>query len=196
MGVSDIATDRRRADAERNVETILETAVSVLGQRPEASIAEIAAAAGVTRQTVYAHYSSRRELILAVVNRAIERLSGALDALELESGPPADALLRVVDAGWLELERHLRLRSLPDAPSPSDLDAGHNPITARLERLIRRGQRDGTFHRDVSAAWLASAMIGLFHVAADQVSAGQLTRAQAVKTLRATIPRLVSVSQK
>ena len=49
-----------RADAERSIAAILDAAVQVLADRPEAGMGEIAKAAGVARQTVYAHFTRAR----------------------------------------------------------------------------------------------------------------------------------------
>ena len=70
--VSEIRERRQRADARRSVTAILEAAVALLGRRPEASMDEIAAAAGVSRQTIYAHYRSRDALLLARLLRMDE----------------------------------------------------------------------------------------------------------------------------
>ncbi len=61
-----LALDGRREDARRSIELIMDAARSILGKRPDASMEELAVAAGVTRQTVYAHFSSRDALIAAV----------------------------------------------------------------------------------------------------------------------------------
>ena len=85
---------RRRADAQRSIDAIVSGARTLLNERPDASMEEIAAAADVTRQTVYAHFPSRDVLIAAVVNA--ERAEGlaALDAARLDRLPPVDALRR------------------------------------------------------------------------------------------------------
>jgi AcrR family transcriptional regulator len=184
------AAERRRADAAHNIEAILDAALELLSEHPEATMAEIAAAAGVARQTVYAHYSSRGELVNAVINRAIEETAAALDAAKLNQGPPEEALPRLIDAGWERLVRHSRLRGNPDAPNSEELYMQHGPIVERLARLIRRGQRSGAFDRQLSPTWLLAATLGLLHAAADEVAAGRLTGDQAATALKQSIPRL------
>ena len=77
---------RRRADADRSAAAVLDAAVEVLGQHPDASVDHVAAAAGLARQTVYAHYPSRRALLAAVVDRITADAVAALDAADLDSG--------------------------------------------------------------------------------------------------------------
>ncbi|WP_328346627.1 TetR/AcrR family transcriptional regulator [Streptomyces violaceus] len=64
----------------------------------------IAAAAGVTRQTVYAHFSSRDALLVAAVDRITEDAVAAMDAAALDEGPARAALLRSLDASWRSFE--------------------------------------------------------------------------------------------
>jgi serine phosphatase RsbU (regulator of sigma subunit) len=58
-----LGTDSRRADALRNDERILEAAKRLLEQSPAASLSDIAAAAGVSRSTLYRRFADRRQLI-------------------------------------------------------------------------------------------------------------------------------------
>ncbi|HEY5985230.1 MAG TPA: helix-turn-helix domain-containing protein, partial [Streptosporangiaceae bacterium] len=58
---------RQRSDARQSVAAVLDAAIRTLGERPGASMDEIARAAGVSRQTVYAHFPSRDTLIDAVI---------------------------------------------------------------------------------------------------------------------------------
>jgi AcrR family transcriptional regulator len=53
------AADHRRATAERNVAAILDATAALLSQQGTASIAAVAAQAGVSRVTVYAHFPER-----------------------------------------------------------------------------------------------------------------------------------------
>jgi AcrR family transcriptional regulator len=145
---------------------------------------EIATTAGVTRQTVYAHFPSRDALIAALIDALIDaaaaEYSALLDAAGLDTAPPADALAQFLDAGWRFLRRYPLLLN-PTAtriPRPKSNDP-HDVVPPRLERLIRRGQRTGDFDRSLPAAWLAVAIIGLQHTAAAEVADGRLTAREA-----------------
>jgi serine phosphatase RsbU (regulator of sigma subunit) len=61
--------DLRRADALRNRERILDAAERMLEQSPSATLADIAAAAGVSRSTLHRRFSSRADLLDALSDR-------------------------------------------------------------------------------------------------------------------------------
>lgn len=192
----DGAARRRRADAERNIEKIVEAAIVVLGDRPDASIGDIARAADVTRPTVYAHFSSRVALLSAAIDRVSADAVAAMDAADLDHGPPAAALQRFLAVGWRTLERYpllLRTVTLPDVPEFGG--DRHEPVRERLERLIKRGQRSGDFDPHTSPAWLAAVTIGLGHTAGEQVATGQLTAEEAAANLSNTLLRACGVDR-
>lgn len=190
--VSEITARARRVDAEQNVAAILDASVLVLGDRPNASIGEIAAAAGVARQTVYAHFRSRQVLLEAVAERALSETVAAIDGAEPKRGPPDEALERLVRVWWELVSRYARvLEALgPAVASAGDMRAFHAPILDRLRRLIRRGQRQGDFDRQLDADWLALSFLALMHTAADEVAANRRSAAAAEAALLRSIPRL------
>jgi len=181
---------RRRADADRSRAAILVAATRLLSERPEAGVEAIAEAAGVTRQTVYAHFASRDMLVAAVVDRLTEETMAAVDAADLDSGPAADALLRMIDISWQIFERYPLL--LHPAASAGDEDR-HGPVNDRLDRLIRRGQEAGEFDRTLPVAWLVAATMTLGHAAGAEVGAGRLTAAEATAALRPSLLRVFGV---
>jgi len=78
---------RRRADAESNYVRIVAAAGELLQLDPDTSVDEIAAAAAVSRATVYRHFRSRLELIAA----ARQHIREATDANETDSlRPPGE----------------------------------------------------------------------------------------------------------
>jgi len=75
-------TDLRRADAMRNRERILDAAERLLERSPSATLADIAAAAGVARSTLHRRFASREDLLAALHDRpqdtALDRPTGVL----------------------------------------------------------------------------------------------------------------------
>ena len=112
---------------------------------------DIARSAGVSRQTVYAHFPSREALLDAVVERAAAEVMAAFDEAGLDEAPPAIALTRLLDAGWQASARYPFLWHLPAADADQDRDR-HAPVVERLLDIIRRGQESGDFDRSMPPA--------------------------------------------
>jgi len=90
--------DRRlRADAQRNIDRLLQTALAVFATSGvDAPVREIAEKAGVGVGTVYRHFPRRSDLIAAVFRREIDACADAATILaaEYESGDALDRWLR------------------------------------------------------------------------------------------------------
>jgi AcrR family transcriptional regulator len=152
---------------------------------------EIARAAGTSRQTIYTHFPSREVLLSALIDRATERVVAALDAAKLDSVSASEGLVRLLEIGWQTFESQPFLLNLPGPrQTPTQDRVLHEPVLAHLERLIRRGQRDGDFDRDVPVSWMLAATIALGHATGEEVRAGRMTAEQAEAALREGLPRL------
>jgi AcrR family transcriptional regulator len=181
------AARRRRADAERSVERILDAAVDALADDPEASMAEIARRAGVVRATVYVHFPTREALIDAVTERAMSEVIRVIEAAEPQRGEPADALRRVVTETWRTLGRYHALIELNTQLPQPELHQRHRSVLATLEPLIERGQRAGSFRPDVPAAWHLSMLMALVHAASAELRAGRLAEGQVEAAMLASV---------
>jgi AcrR family transcriptional regulator len=181
---------RRRADAERSSEAVLAAAIDLLARRPQARMEEIAAAAGVARQTVYAHYSSRDRLLAAVVAHLTAEVAAAFDDLDLQSGSAADALGRWVDAAWQVVARYPVLLTDAVADLPGDEDERHRPISERLTEILERGRSAGELDDGPPVGWLVSAIIGLGHTAGQEAAAGRMSLSAAGAAYRRGVLRL------
>lgn len=154
---------------------------------------DIAEAAGVTRQTVYAHYASREVLLAAVADRATEDALAAIDAAELDRGPAPEALLRFLDSSWRTFERFPVIGLQGRAATPQDDAERHGPVLDRLLRLVRRGQDAGDFDRRLSPAWLLAATVALGHAAGEEAGSGRMTGQEAHASLSRSVLRLYGV---
>ncbi len=180
--------DHRRAAAERSIEAILDAAEELLAGGSDASTSAVAAAAGVSRVTLYSHFPTRPALLEAVAHRVVGRGAEAIAAAEPASGEPAEALSRLIEAAWGKLDRNLQLFAVSRAELGTDaLRRAHEQIDAPILALIKRGRRAGAFRKDVPPSWLLATYYALMHAAAEEVNAGRLAGADAVPALKRTI---------
>lgn len=179
---------RRRSDDRQSV--VLDAAIRTLAERPDASMDEIARAAGVSRQTVYAHFPSREVLIDTVTEQASAEFSALFDSLELDHVPPAQALTRLLEVGWQVAGRYPFLWWQPAVSSAKD-EERHGPIIERMVDIVRRGQASGDFDASVPAQWLMSAILALGRVTEDEVKAGRMTIDQATTAIQQGVLRLL-----
>ncbi|WP_232498511.1 TetR/AcrR family transcriptional regulator [Agromyces humatus] len=88
----------RRVDASRNERILLEAAAGVFAERGvNAPVRLIAVAAGVGMGTIYRHFPTRADLVIAVYRHQVESCAAAGRVLLAESSSPAAALHAWVD---------------------------------------------------------------------------------------------------
>jgi TetR/AcrR family transcriptional regulator, mexCD-oprJ operon repressor len=178
---------RRRADAERSVQAILEAALEALASDPDASMAEIARRAGVVRATIYAHFPTRESLLDAVMEHAVAEVAQATREAEPERGEPEEALERVLLATWQQLSQfHGVLAININRLSTKELHRRHLPITTQLAPLIERGQAEGVFRRDVPVEWHLAVVRAIVHTASSELQAGRISQAEVERTMLTT----------
>ena len=180
--------DRRRATAERNVQAILDAAEALLHEGQAASIAAVASRAGVSRVTVYAHFSTREAVLEAVVERAVARAAELFDAATSGAVSAVEALEGAITASWAELSRHAAIAEAAAAQlSPDALRKTHEAAHTYARKLIEGGVARGEFRADVPVDWLVSVYHALLHAAGDDVRAGRLDDAAALHALMTTM---------
>lgn len=88
----------KRADAIRNQEALLRAAAAVFAESGVAApVREVAARAGVGVATIYRHFPTRADLVVAVFRHQVEECVEAVPGLLADGPTPYDALVRWVD---------------------------------------------------------------------------------------------------
>jgi AcrR family transcriptional regulator len=184
---------RRRSDADRSVQAILEAALEALASDPEASMAEIARRAGVVRATIYAHFPTRESLLDAVMEHAVAQVARATQAAEPTRGEPEEALARVLRSTWRQLSQFHALLAINTARlSAKELHRRHLPVMTLFVPLIERGQKDGVFRRDVPVSWHLAVIRAIVHTASAELQSGRISEADVEQAMLDTVLAAIS----
>ncbi|MGW3145742.1 MULTISPECIES: TetR/AcrR family transcriptional regulator [Streptomyces] len=143
-----------RADANRR--RILDVALAELLRDPDASMDQIARAAGVVRRTVYGHFPSREALISTLVDGAVEALAAAHTAGREGVDDPAEAVARSVLAVWEIADRYRLLVALAQRTvTVQGIRERLTPVREACAEVLRQGLERGTFSSPLPAPALA-----------------------------------------
>ncbi len=160
------ATRRRRADAQRNLDALLDAAKAVFATAGvDAPAKEITDRAGVGVGTLYRHFPQRSDLVLAVLKHEIDACADAGAELSA-AGPPAAAL-----AKWIQRYTELVATKAGLASALQSADAAHQALREHfylrmspvLERLLDAARTAGEIRTDVPAADVLHAVALLCH---------------------------------
>jgi AcrR family transcriptional regulator len=151
-----------RADARRNREAVLSAAAEAFAAYGvEASLEDIARAAGVGVGTLYRHFPTREALVFGVYAREVELLASSAEQLARDL-PPAHALRERMRrfVHYAATKRGLigMLRTMMD----SDLfHQTRAQIAAAAEQLLKRAAAAGQIRDDITAEDLTRSMGGI-----------------------------------
>lgn len=157
-----------RADAQRNLEQVLEAAAQLFAERGcDISVDEIAQQAGVGHATVFRRFPTKDALIGAVVSKQIRELAAFVEQALGE--PDAGEAFRAFV--WHAAEVHARDRALyeglPRCLELPDVAEAKRELNELVGQLVRRAQEAGALRRDVAAddvsTLIGSAIRGALH---------------------------------
>jgi AcrR family transcriptional regulator len=157
-----------RSDAQRNRERILEVARRAFSRSgANASLDDIARKAGVGPGTLYRHFPTREELLVAVYRSEMEKLAAA-EKKFAEDLPPIEAL-----RAWLLLFVDYIAKKQLIAPALNALlgdpkkvfEASYARIWDAIRALVKRAIENGDIRKDLDPIDLLRALIGVASVA-------------------------------
>ncbi|GGU44340.1 TetR/AcrR family transcriptional regulator [Streptomyces lavendofoliae] len=175
-----------RADANRR--RIEQVALTELLRDPDASMDQIARAAGVVRRTVYGHFPSREALIAALVDSAVESVAQAHASGREGVEDPAEALARATLAVWEIADRYRLLVALAQRSITMEgIRERLTPVREACAAVLRRGLEEGVFASPLSAAALAYVHEQVLFGLMEAVNAGALAADRAGRSAAQTM---------
>ncbi|WP_328718616.1 TetR/AcrR family transcriptional regulator [Streptomyces sp. NBC_00247] len=169
---------RRRADAQRNYDLLVAAARDIFHDHGvDAPLDDIARRAGVGNATMYRHFPTRRELIIAVYSEEVAELCARSQSL-LAEDPPGDALF-----AWLQdfiahvaAKRELALSITDDRTGQRSalFDRWHQSMHTAASALLTRAQSAGAVRADLNASELLALANGIALTTTDATQAERL----------------------
>lgn len=171
-----------RADAQRNLESILQAALAVFEDSGvDAPVRQIAEKAGVGIATLYRHFPERSDLIKAVVRQEVDACAEAASLIASENEPGealASWMQRLVDL--IKTKRGLAAALHSGSPTYQSLpDYFLTRLTPALKNLLDAAKTAGAIRADVEASELLLAAARL----ATPASEGDVAQARRMVAL-------------
>lgn len=175
-----------RADVNRR--RILDVALAELLRDSDASMDQIARAAGVVRRTVYGHFPSREALISTLIDDAVHALAEAHAAGRAGVEEPAEALARSVLAIWHIADRYRLLVALAQRTvTTQGIRERLTPVRESCAELLRRGLDQGAFSSPLPAPALAYVHEQILFALMEAVNDGLLAPREAGRSAAVTV---------
>lgn len=169
----------RRADATRNAERLLSAARALFAERgPEAALDDVARRAGVGNATLYRHFPSRGDLLVAVYADEVAALAERGDRL-IRKASAVEALFDWLDSFVVHVatKRALALAITESPERRSELFEGwHASMRSTAERLLDRARAAGAVRPDLNVDDLLALTSAAAIASSGEAHARQLLR--------------------
>jgi AcrR family transcriptional regulator len=146
---------------------ILDVALDVLGENPDAGMGDIAAAAGVVRRTVYGHFPSRLDLIRTLTERAVAEMTAVLTEVNAADAEADATWVAFIARLWPVAHRYRVLLALRRGEYGAAIHGLLGPVDELLADLVKRGQDSEVFARHLPADILSQVAYGVVFAVAD-----------------------------
>lgn len=177
-----------RKDARRNREAVIEAALAILPDDPNASMATIAERSGLGRTTVYRHFPTRNDLVVALFARVIDEAHQVTSAV-IDEGRPTAETLRALGPAIIATSDRFRflhdVRGLGEEIIAASTTDPNRPV----RQFVATAQQRGEIDPDLPVQWIVTAVYGLITATASEMNEGRLTVEEAGRILGETMVR-------
>lgn len=180
----------RRGRPGHDLDTVVRTAVDLFIARgyDATSMADLAAALGLSKSTLYHHVPSKERLLELALDPALSGLTAVVDTAAGDPGPAYDRLRRVLEDGVRLLVEHqpavtLLLRVHGNTPVERAALDRRRHVDARLASLVRAAADEGALRADLDPTVVSRLLFGMlnslveWYDAAGPVGVDELARA-------------------
>jgi AcrR family transcriptional regulator len=146
---------------------ILDVALDVLGDNPDAGMGEIASAAGVVRRTLYGHFPSRLDLVRTLTERAVTEMKAVLTEVNASDAGADATWVEFIARVWPVAHRYRVLLALRRGEYGEAIHSLLGPVDELLADLVKRGQDSHAFAQHLPAGILSQLAYGAVFAIAD-----------------------------
>ena len=179
------AESSRARSTNETRERILDVALDLLGENPDAGMGDIASAAGVVRRTVYGHFPSRLDLIRTLTERAVAEMTAVLAEADASAAKADATWVEFVSRVWPVAHRYRVLLALRRGEYGAAIHGLLGPLDELLADLVKRGQDSKVFAQHLPADILSQLAYGIVFSIADSDRSNESlgTRAATITSL-------------
>lgn len=159
-------------------EKLLVALALAMVDQPRATLQELAKAVGVSKATLYRFCQTRDQLVLRLMSHCALVMKKALADSRLDTAPPREALRNLIEQNLAhkELTAFLIYNWKPDNEQQPDIMNNWSGYQESMDAFFLRGQREGAFRVDITAAALTELFISVLTCMVDAERRGRVAR--------------------
>ncbi len=168
-----------------NDERLIKALAVAIVSRPRATLKELAEAAGVSKATLHRFCGTRDRLVEMLMSHGEAALNQIIKAADLQHAEPRAALRRLIDEhlAHRELLVFLIFQYRPDSLDANADGARWRFYIDALDAFFLRGQQQGVFRIDITAAVFSEMFVSLIYGMVDAERLGRVARSSSAEML-------------
>lgn len=180
--------EKTDARIEKSRNALINTGLQMLMNKPDVSLSDIAAQAGVGRTTLYRQFNSRNQLIQAIAKQCLDEFDAATASLDTDAGSYTEAI-ELIFISVMPLADRLKFLSLfwGIAERDKSIIAMDKKYTQEMAELIEGAKQEGSIDTGLPTTWIVDLIDSLLSVAWKLVDVNNYAPDKAAKMMTKTL---------